>query len=65
MKSTNHEQPSPLIFPGKKSFQVQGGGMDWETGTDTRIQLIPSQAETADENLLYGAGRCTQGSVPT
>ena len=39
--------------------------MDWETGTDTRIQLIPSQAETADENLLYGAGRCTQGSVPT
>ena len=39
--------------------------MDWDIGTDTRILLIPCPAETADEILLYSAGRCTQGSVLT
>ena len=39
--------------------------MDWDTGTDMGILLIPCPAETADEILLYRAGRCTQGSVLT
>ena len=39
--------------------------MDWDTGTDMGILLIPCPAETADEILLYSAGRCTQGSVLT
>ena len=52
----------PRFSQVRKSFQVQGGGMEW---TNTHILLIPCQAEMADENLLYSPGRCTPGSVPT
>ena len=42
----------PRFSQVRKSFKLQGGGVDWEIGTDTGILLIPSPAGTADENLL-------------